>query len=141
MRISDWSSDVCSSDLRAIAFVPDFCRTGIFGGRNLNVLGNVHDNRTRTTRSGDMKRLVDDMAEFRRVLHQIIMLGAMAGEADRVRFLKGVSADQVRRNLTGKNDHGDAVHQRIRDAGYGIGDRNRVVKGKGWSVRVDRGGG
>src|SRR3546814_4619326 len=100
MRISDWSSDVCSSDL-----------------------GNVHDNRTRTTRSGDMKRLVDDMAEFRRVLHQIIMLGAMAGEADRVRFLKGVSADQVRRNLTGKNDHGDAVHQRIRDAGYGIGDR------------------
>src|SRR3546814_7901737 len=49
------------------------------------------------------------------------MLGAMAGEADRVRFLKGVSADQVRRNLTGKNDHGDAVHQRIRDAGYGIG--------------------
>src|SRR3546814_970565 len=110
MRISDWSSDVCSSDLqhlqrlfhigggrfdlRAIAFVPDFCRTGIFGGRNLNVLGNVHDNRTRTTRSGDMKRLVDDMAEFRRVLHQIIMLGAMAGEADRVRFLKGVSADR-----------------------------------------------
>src|SRR3546814_6210706 len=92
MRISDWSSDVCSSDL-----------------------GNVHDNRTRTTRSGDMKRLVDDMAEFRRVLHQIIMLGAMAGEADRVRFLKGVSADQVRRNLTGKNDHGDAVHQRIRE--------------------------
>src|SRR3546814_9202573 len=90
MRISDWSSDVCSSDLRAIAFVPDFCRTGIFGGRNLNVLGNVHDNRTRTTRSGDMKRLVADMAEFRRVLHQIIMLGAMAGEADRVRFLKGV---------------------------------------------------
>src|SRR3546814_11522652 len=67
-----------------------------------------------------MKRLVDDMAEFRRVLHQIIMLGAMAGEADRVRFLKGVSADQVRRNLTGKNDQGDAVHQRIRDAGYGI---------------------
>src|SRR3546814_16128807 len=121
MRISDWSSDVCSSDLRAIAFVPDFCRTGIFGGRNLNVLGNVHDNRTRTTRSGDMKRLVDDMAEFRRVLHQIIMLGAMAGEADRVRFLKGVSADKVRRNLTGKNDPGDAVHQRIRDAGYGIG--------------------
>src|SRR3546814_2328428 len=113
MRSTDWSSDVCSSDLlRAIAFVPDFCRTGIFGGRNLNVLGNVHDNRTRTTRSGDMKRLVDDMAEFRRVLHQIIMLGAMAGEADRVRFLKGVSADQARRNLTGKNDHGAAVQDR-----------------------------
>src|SRR3546814_12830895 len=68
-----------------------------------------------------MKRLVDDMAEFRRVLHQIIMLGAMAGETDRVRFLKGVSADQVRRNLTGKNDHWDAVHQCVRDAGNGIG--------------------
>src|SRR3546814_13089183 len=79
MRISDWSSDVCSSDL------------------------------------------VDDMAEFRRVLHQIIMLGAMAGETDRVRFLKGVSADQVRRNLTGKNDHWDAVHQCVRAAGNGIG--------------------
>jgi hypothetical protein len=35
-------------------------------------------------------------ARSRRVLHQIIVLGAVAGDADRVGFLEGVGADQMR---------------------------------------------
>src|SRR3546814_11418937 len=106
MRISDWSSDVCSSDLGA--------GLAIGGRRNLNVLGQIDHDRAWPAGGRDMKCLVDDIAKLGRVLHQIIVLGAVARDADRVAFLKSVRSDQR--------------------------DRKRVVEGKRVSVRVDRGG-
>src|SRR3546814_1367939 len=69
MRISDWSSDVCSSDL-------------------LDVLGQIDDDRTRTARRGDVESLGDDRADLGRVLHQVIVLGAVARQADGVGLLR-----------------------------------------------------
>ena len=49
------------------------------------------------------------------------MLGAGPGDAGRVRFLEGVVADEVRRHLAGQADDGDAVHERVGEAGHRIG--------------------
>src|SRR3546814_16900 len=56
MRISDWSSDVCSSDLRA---EPAKIRQSLLGDENLHILGNMidmaykrHNRRDRTALCG-----------------------------------------------------------------------------------------
>ena len=90
-------------------------------GRDLDILGNVDDDRAGATRRGDMKCLMNDARQLAGVFHQIIMLGAVARDADRVRFLKGIGADQLRWHLTRDDDHGDRIHQRVGDAGDGIG--------------------
>ena len=64
--------------------------------RDLDVLGNVDHHRARAARGGDVERLVDRRGEVGRVLHQIVVLGAVAGDADRVGLLEGVGADQGR---------------------------------------------
>ena len=62
-----------------------------------------------------------DRAELGRVLHQIIMLGAVARDADGVGFLERVGADQRGRHLAGDDDHRDRIHQRVGDAGDRVG--------------------
>ena len=96
-------------------------RLGIARGRNLNILGNVHHHRAGAARSRDMERLVDDIAQRFGRFHEIVMLGAMPRDADCIGFLKGIGADQVRRDLAGDDDHRDRIHQRVCDAGDGIG--------------------
>ncbi len=68
-----------------------------------------------------MEGLVDDPGEVGRILHEIVVLGAVPGEADRVGFLEGVGADEMRRDLAGNDDHGDGVHERVANAGDRIG--------------------
>ncbi len=53
--------------------------------------------------------------------HQIIMLGAMAGDADRVGFLEGVRADQMGRHLAGDADQRNGIEQGVGEAGDGVG--------------------
>jgi hypothetical protein len=96
-------------------------RLAIARGRDLDVLGQVDDDRAGAAGGGDVERLVDRLADLGRVLHQIVMLGAVAGDADRVAFLKGVGADQMGRHLAGDDDDRDRIHQRVGDAGDGIG--------------------
>ena len=60
-------------------------------------------------------------AELGGVLHQVIVLGAVAGDADGVGLLEGVGADQRGRHLAGDDDHRDRVHQRVGDAGDRVG--------------------
>ena len=55
------------------------------------------------------------------VLHQIIVLGAGPRDADGVAFLKRVAADQMGRHLAGDADDGDGIHQRVGQAGDGVG--------------------
>ncbi len=108
-------------DLGAIGFVLDRAGLGIARGRDLNILGDVDDDRAGAAGGGDMKRLMHHAAEVAGGLHQIIMLGAVAGDADRVRLLKRIRSDQVRRDLAGDDHHRDRIHQRVGDAGDGIG--------------------
>ena len=68
-----------------------------------------------------MESLVEDVRQIGGVLHQIVVLGARAGDADRVAFLKGVGADEVGRHLAADHHQGDRIHQRIDDAGDGVG--------------------
>jgi len=50
---------------------------------------------------GDVKRLVQHARQILDALHQIVVLGARPGDADRVALLERVVADQVRRHLAG----------------------------------------
>ena len=68
-----------------------------------------------------MKRLVHDAGEVLGPFHQIVMLGAGPGDADRVRLLEGVVADHMGRNLAGQADDRHRVHQRIGQAGDRVG--------------------
>ena len=108
-------------DLRAIAFMVDPVGDRIGAGRDLDILRNVDHDRAGTAMGRDIKGLVQDRAEAVGVHHQIIMLGAVARDADGVAFLERVGADQRRRNLPGQHDHRDRVEQRVGDAGDGIG--------------------
>ena len=94
---------------------------GEFCCRHLDILGNVDDHRTRTAPGRDMKGFPNDMRQIGRLFHQIIMLGAVARDTDRVGFLKGVGADQVGCDLAGDDHHRNTVHQRIGNAGDRIG--------------------
>ena len=108
-------------DLRAVAGMLDRFGTFIGGGRDLDIFGNVDDDRAGATRRGDVERLMNDAGQLAGVFHQIIMLGAVARDADRIRFLERVGADQLRGHLPRDDDHGDRIHQRVGDAGDGIG--------------------
>jgi hypothetical protein len=49
------------------------------------------------------------------------MLGAGAGDADGVGLLEGVVADHEGRHLAGQHDQRDRIHQRVGQAGDGVG--------------------
>ena len=107
--------------LRLIGLVLDVFRRRIGARRELHVLRNIDHDRTGTSRTGDVKGLVQNARQVRDVAHEIIMLGAMAGDANRVGFLKGVRADQMGRNLPGDADEGNGIHQGVGEAGDGVG--------------------
>ena len=108
-------------DARAIRLVLDRAGLGVARGRDLNVLGDIDDDGAGTAAGCDMERLVDRRAQLRRVLYQVIVLGAVTRDADRVGFLERVCADQPGRNLAGDDDHRDRIEQSIGDAGDRIG--------------------
>ena len=68
-----------------------------------------------------MEGLVQDARQVLDALHQVVVLGAGAGDADGVGFLEGVGADQVGRHLAGDADQRDRIHQGVDEAGDGIG--------------------
>jgi hypothetical protein len=99
----------------------DFRRAVIFALGELDVLGDVDQHRAGTAGGGDLEGLMDDLRQVADVFDQVVVLGARAGHADRVGFLEGVGADQVRGDLAGDDDHRDRVHQGVHDAGDGVG--------------------
>ncbi len=68
-----------------------------------------------------MKRFVNRLRQLRQGLHQEIVLGAGARDAERVGFLKRVAADQLGGHLAGDGDDRDGIHHRIDQAGDQIG--------------------
>ena len=55
------------------------------------------------------------------LLHEVVVLGAVAGDADRVALLERIRADEMRRHLPGDADQRDGVHHRVGEAGDGVG--------------------
>ena len=86
-----------------------------------DVLGQVDHHGAGPAGAGDVERLMHHPGKVLGPLHQIVVLGGGTGDAGRVRFLECVVADQVGGHLAGQADHGYAVHQRIAQAGDGVG--------------------
>ena len=101
---------------RAVAIAGDIGRPG-----HDHVLGQVHDHGAGPAGGRDVIGLADRPAESVDLLHQIVVLGAGPGDADRVGFLEGVVADHVGRHLPGQADHRDAVHERVGEPGDAVG--------------------
>ena len=107
--------------LRPVALVLRVGEAGVNALGELDVLGDVDDDRPGATGARDIERLVQDAGELVHVLHEVIVLGAGPGDADGVAFLERVIADEVGRHLTGDADDGNGIHQRVGEAGDGIG--------------------
>ena len=108
-------------ELRLIGLVLDVLGRRIDAGGELHVLRNVDHHRAGTARTRDIEGLVQDARQVLDAADEIIMLGAMAGDADRVRLLEGVRADQMRRHLAGDAHQRDRIHQGVGEAGDGVG--------------------
>ena len=68
-----------------------------------------------------MERLMDDARQLICLLHQPVVLGAGAGDADSVSLLERIRANHERGHLAGQNDQRDRIHQRVGQAGHRIG--------------------
>jgi hypothetical protein len=87
----------------------------------LHIFGDIHQHRAGAACCGHMKGLMDGFGQFVGFFHQPVHLGAGAGNAHCIPFLKGVRADHERGHLPGQNHNRDRIHQRIDNACHNIG--------------------
>ncbi len=104
-----------------VGAVADGILAPVGGGLHQDVLGQVDDDRAGAAAPRHMERLVHRAGEVLGVLHQVVVLGAGPGDADRVGLLEGVVADHVGRHLAGQADDRHGVHERVGEAGDGVG--------------------
>jgi len=106
---------------RLVAPVLHLFRRPVGAGGELHVLRHIHHHRPRPAAARDIERLMNRGSDFVHAPDEVVVLGAGPGDAGRVRFLEGVIADEVRRHLAGQADDGNAVHERVGEAGHRIG--------------------
>jgi hypothetical protein len=93
----------------------------VAAGGELHVLRDVDQHRPGAAMGGDVERLVD-RADRRSVsFTSQFMLGAGPRDADGVGLLERVGADHEGRHLARQNDDRDRIHQRVGQAGDGVG--------------------
>ena len=80
----------------------------------LHVFRHVDQDRPRTPRRGDMKRLTHHLGDVVDLFNQVVVLGNRQRDAVHVGFLKSVGADQRRGHVAGDGDHRRRVHVRGR---------------------------
>ena len=68
-----------------------------------------------------MERLVDDLGDVGRTVHQVRVLDDRQGDAGDVGLLEGVGADQVVLDLAGDGHDRDGVEVGVGDAGHQVG--------------------
>ena len=107
--------------LRPIGLVLDVLGTGVGTQGELHILGQIDDDRARPAACGHIESLVQDARQVLDRTHKVIVLRAMAGDADRIAFLESIRADEMGRHLSGEADERNGVHQGVREAGDGIG--------------------
>jgi len=105
---------------RAIGEI-EFVGRAIGAGGELHVLGQIDQHGAGPAAAGHVKGFVQGLGQLGDVFHQVVMLGAGAGDAGRVGFLEGVVADQMRRNLACDADQRDRIHLRVEQAGHRVG--------------------
>ncbi len=81
----------------------------------------VDHDRAGTAGRGDVERLVDDLRDVGRPVHEVRVLDDRQGDAGDVGLLKGVGADQVVLDLAGDGDQRDGVEVGVGDAGHEVG--------------------
>ena len=100
-----------------------------------------------TPGGGDVERLLDGGGQVAHVGDQVVVLGHRPGDADVVRLLEGVAADDRGRDLSREADNGDRVGVGGGQARHRVGERRagghqghtRTTAGAGVAVRhVDR---
>ena len=94
-------------NLRLVAGARRRLRRHVDALGELHVLGDIDDDRPGPAGGGHMERLVDGRSQLVDVLHQPVVLGAGARDADGVAFLERVGTDQRGRNLPGQADQRD----------------------------------
>src|SRR5437870_5244421 len=92
-----------------------------------HVLREVHVDRPGPAGGRDVEGLADDGPEVLAVLHEEVVLGARARDADVVRLLERVVADQVRGDLPRERDDRDRVHVGVLQRGHEV--RRRGPRG------------
>ena len=83
----------------------------------LDVLGDVDEDGAGAAGGGDVEGFLDDAGDVAGVLDQVVVLGDGATDLDHGGFLEGVGADDLRGNLAGDGDDGEAVELGVGQAG------------------------
>ena len=91
-----------------------------FRRRLRHIFGDVDEDRSRSSRRGEIKRLLERDGEVLHILHEKVVLDARARDADRVAFLERILTDRVRRDLSGNDDERDRIHVRGRNSGHRV---------------------
>ena len=110
----------------------------------LNILGDVHNNRSGLAGAGDVKGLFDNAAQILPAADGDGVLGDAAGDANNIHFLEGVISDQIEGNLSGEADQRHAVVVGRGDAGDQVGgsgtagDQTDADPARGTGVAVGR---
>ncbi len=86
-----------------------------------DILRNVDQHGTRTSRRSDVERLFYGLCQVLHVFDQEVVLDARAGDADRVDFLERIIADQARGYLSAEHDDGNRIHVGRGDPCDGVG--------------------
>ena len=89
-----------------------------------DVLGNVHQHRSRTSRARDVERFLYGRSDVLDLHHEEVVLGDGQGYAGNIGFLKGIAADGGAGHLSGDCHQGHGVH-------LGRGDSSNEICGPG----------
>ena len=86
-----------------------------------NIFRYVDQHRSGAAARGNVERFVHNLRQLGEILHQEIVLGAGARDAEGVGFLEGIAADEFGRDLPGDGDDGNGIHHGIHQARDQVG--------------------
>jgi len=94
---------------------------GRLGGSLLDIFGHIHQHRPRSTGPGDIKCGFQNRRKFVDILDQIVVFGDGAADAEHIRFLERVIADQMAGHLAGDGHQRDRIHVGRGQPGHQVG--------------------
>ena len=86
-----------------------------------HILRHIDQHRAGPSVGGEVKRLADGRGQLAHILDEEVVLGDGARDADDVRLLEGVVANERARHLAGEDHERRGVHVGVGDAGDGVG--------------------
>ena len=94
---------------------------GVIALRHEDVLWDIDQHGAGASAGGDVKRFMHDLGQLGHVLDHEVVLGAGAGDAEGIRLLEGVAANEGAVDLAGDGDDGDGIHHGVHQAGDQVG--------------------